>query len=310
MAPISVSTDAIRPAERQAFWTEAICRSFANVEVRPLGSAAVSGRFEFVAAGSVRLARFDTSPQCYSRDARLVSAAGADEFMFDIQLRGRTRMTQGRNDGVIAPGFGVLYDARRPFEDRLDGPDGLAEVLIITVPASSLSGMVRDVDALCATPIPLRGALARAVIPLVRGAIQPSREHPAHAPVDVTACLAALLHAAQGRPHRLSRPDLFALVDIHLRRNIAAAAAPAGVATQFGISERSLHRIFADRDTTFERHLLRRRVEHLRRLLRGQADLPIAKLAYACGFADAAHAARSFKRAFGVTPRDYRAEAG
>ena len=76
---ISVSTDAIRPAERQAFWTEAICRSFANVAVTPLDAAAVSGHFEFVEAGSSRLVRFDTSPQCYSRDARLVSAAGADE---------------------------------------------------------------------------------------------------------------------------------------------------------------------------------------------------------------------------------------
>src|SRR5262245_47743202 len=105
MTPISVSTDAIRPAERQAFWTEAICRSFANVAVRPLDAVAVSGHFEFVEAGGSRLARFDTSPQCYSRDARLVSTAGADEFMFDIQMRGRTRMSQGRNEGVIGPGF-------------------------------------------------------------------------------------------------------------------------------------------------------------------------------------------------------------
>src|SRR5687768_12443718 len=43
--PISVSTDPIRPTERQAFWTEAICRSFANIETKPLGSAVVSGHF-------------------------------------------------------------------------------------------------------------------------------------------------------------------------------------------------------------------------------------------------------------------------
>ncbi len=46
--PISVSTDPIRPTERQAFWTEAICRSFANIETKPLGSTVVSGHFEFV----------------------------------------------------------------------------------------------------------------------------------------------------------------------------------------------------------------------------------------------------------------------
>ena len=117
--PTSVSTDPIRPAERQAFWTEAISRSFAPVETRPLGSTEVSGHFEFVEIGAAKLVRFDSSPQCYSRDARLVSRAGSDEFMFDFQRRGRSLMRQAGNEGTIEPGQGVLYDARRPFEDRL-----------------------------------------------------------------------------------------------------------------------------------------------------------------------------------------------
>ena len=97
--PISASTDLIRPADRQAFWTEAICRSFANVETRPIGAAAVSGHFEFVEIGNAKLVRFDSSPQCYSRDSRLVSRAGSDDFMFDFQTRGRSRMTQGGREG-------------------------------------------------------------------------------------------------------------------------------------------------------------------------------------------------------------------
>src|SRR5262245_62744782 len=105
MRPIAVSTDRIRPAERHAFWTEAICRSFANVETRPLGAAAVSGHFEFVELGDAKLVRFDSSPQCYSRDSRLVSRAGSDDFMFDFQTRGRSFMTQGSRDGAIEPGY-------------------------------------------------------------------------------------------------------------------------------------------------------------------------------------------------------------
>ena len=136
--PISVSTDPIRPAERQAFWTEAICRSFANIETKPLGSTVVSGHFEFVEIGDAKLVRFDSSPQCYTRDARLVSRAGSDEFMFDFQRRGRSAMVQAGNEGTIDPGYGVLYDARRPFEDRLFGPEQRVELLIATVPAASL----------------------------------------------------------------------------------------------------------------------------------------------------------------------------
>ena len=48
----SVSTDQIHPAERHAFWTEAISRSFAPIETRPLGSVTVSGHFEYVEIGA------------------------------------------------------------------------------------------------------------------------------------------------------------------------------------------------------------------------------------------------------------------
>ena len=304
--PISASTDLIRPADRQAFWTEAICRSFANVETRPIGAATVSGHFEFVAIGGAKLVRFDSSPQCYSRDSRLVSRAGSDDFMFDFQMRGRSRMTQGGREGTIQPGYGVLYDARRPFEDSLDGPEQRAEVLIATVPAAALLDAIRDAEQLCATPIPLGGAIARAITTLVRAAV--AQAGPVDA--DIVACLAALLRLATGSAHGLSRSDLFALIDVALRRNIATSS-PVALARQFGISERTLHRIFADRGTTFERHVRRRRVERFRTLLSQPrlSRLPIARLALDCGFADAAHASRTFKSAFGATPREYRAGA-
>src|SRR5262245_10327821 len=102
---ISVSTDQVRPAERQAFWSEAICRSFANVEPRPTGPEPVSGRFDLIHVGGAKLARFCTSPQSYSRNARLVNAAASDDFMFDFQVLGRSQMTQGRREGAIEPGY-------------------------------------------------------------------------------------------------------------------------------------------------------------------------------------------------------------
>ena len=128
---------------------------------------------------------------------------------------------------------------------------------------------------------------------------------------DIVACLAALLRLASGIAHGLSRSDLFPLIDVELRRNVAGPSSPVALAAQFGVSERTFHRVFADRGTTFERHALRRRVERFRALLSQPrlSNLPIAKLALECGFADAAHASRTFKNAFGATPRDYRAGA-
>jgi AraC family transcriptional activator of tynA and feaB len=307
--PISVSTDPIRPTERQAFWTEAICRSFANIETKPLGSAVVSGHFEFVEIGDAKLVRFDSSPQCYTRDARLVSRAGSDEFMFDFQRRGRSAMVQAGNEGTINPGYGVLYDARRPFEDRLFGPEQRVELLIATVPAASLLRSVPEAERLCAKPIPLSGTIARAIAALVRDAISVPDAPARQSEPDIVAYLSAILRLAAGASHELSRRALFRLIDTYLRTNIATVRSAPALAAEFGISERTFHRIFADRATTFERHVLHLRAELFKDLLRQPSltNVPIARLAHQCGFADAAHATRTFKDRFGATPRDFRA---
>jgi AraC-like DNA-binding protein len=310
MRPIAVSTDRIHPAERHAFWTEAICRSFANVETRPIGSATVSGRFEFVEVGCSKLVHFDSSPQCYSRDARMVSKAGSDEFMFDFQRRGRSSMVQAGSESTIEPGFGVLYDARRPFEDRLYGPEQRSEVFIATVPAAALLRLVPEAERLCARPIPLSGTVARSIAALVRDAVMTAEANPAESETDVVACLAALLRLAKGAAHGLGRDGLFAPLNAYLRANIVALRPAHAIAAEFAISERTLHRIFADRGTTFERHVLHLRVERFRSLL-WQDNLrqsSIAALAMQCGFADAAHATRTFRNSFGRTPREFRRE--
>ena len=307
---VSVSTDLVSPAERQAFWTEAICRSFANVDTRPLGSATVSGHFEFIEIGSAKVIRFDSSPQCYRRDARLVSAAGSDDFMFDFQTVGRSLMVQGANECAVGPGYGVLYDARRPFEDRLDGPEHRAQVLIVTVPATRLMAAFRDAERWCAIPIPLSNALSRSVVSLVRSLLLDGAARPGHGieADDIVAYLAAMLRQGSGGTHDLRRARLFVLIDAHLRRNLAVTRSAPALAAGFGVSERTFHRIFADRGTTFERHVLRLRIEHFRQLLSDAcvSNDSIAKLALTCGFADAAHASRAFKSTFKETPRGYR----
>jgi AraC-like DNA-binding protein len=313
--PISVSTDMVRPSERQAFWTDAICRSFANVDTRPLCPGEISGHFEVREIGSAKISRFDTSPQSYSRDARLVSSAGSDDFMFDFQLAGRSCVIQGAHEGRVRPGYGVLYDARRPFEDFLDRSSGHdAEVLMVTVPARPLLEALPEAERLCAVPFALSGAVGCATTwhlhsMVLEPAGRPRQRGPAED--DIIAYLAALLRLATGGTLALSRGRLFGLLDAHVRQSLGEPQSPEGLAMLFGISGRTLHRTFADEHTTLERHLLRLRAERLRELLSQPrwSKVPIGKLAIECGFADAAHASRAFRTNFDETPRDCRSRA-
>jgi AraC family transcriptional regulator len=54
-------------------------------------------------------------------------------------------------------------------------------------------------------------------------------------------------------------------------------------------------------------YVIRRRLEHAKRLLR-RGDVPLKVVAARCGFADQCHMTRLFRRAYNVTPGQYRRE--
>ena len=307
--PISVSTDPVRPAERQAFWTEAICRSFANVETRPIGPAVVSGHFEFVEIGSVKLVRFDSSPQCYSRDARLVSKACSDEFMFDFQRRGRSSMVQAGNESTIEPGYGVLYDARRPFEDRLDGPGQRSEVLIVTVPAASL---LRTLPACRAAMRKTRaavgrgGALDRGIHLQIHRCIgRPDRaERHGHGCLSVGAPAACVRQRSSAHPVKPVWPGRHISEGEH--RRDPAGPGDCGRLRRFGADFSQDVCVIARRRSSATSSSCASGYSATCWVNLPYRAVSIAALAMQCGFADAAHATRTFRSFFGVTPRDFR----
>ncbi len=81
------------------------------------------------------------------------------------------------------------------------------------------------------------------------------------------------------------------------------------LAAQSGFSAYHFARLF--RQATGEsphQFVLRQRIEHAQRLL-DEADLPLAQVAAACGFANQSHFTQVFKRYLGYTPRAYQARA-
>jgi AraC family transcriptional activator of tynA and feaB len=86
---------------------------------------------------------------------------------------------------------------------------------------------------------------------------------------------------------------------------------PASIAAHVGVSARSLARLFAMKGETIERSIWSRRLQTARDDL-ANPDLrhrSITDIAFACGFNDAAHFSRSFAKAYGMTPRQFRTKA-
>ncbi len=87
------------------------------------------------------------------------------------------------------------------------------------------------------------------------------------------------------------------------------ALSPSACAKALGVSERYLHRLFAQRGERFTRSVMGRRLDGAFDMLRGQRHQShsIASIAYQCGFNDPRHFSAQFKRRFGMSPRDCRA---
>ncbi|MFI0724261.1 helix-turn-helix domain-containing protein [Streptomyces sp. NPDC021224] len=87
---------------------------------------------------------------------------------------------------------------------------------------------------------------------------------------------------------------------------------PAAIAARHHMSVRALHRLFGNEGESVMARVRRRRLERCREALAGPAlrGQPIGFLAARWGFATAADFSRRFREAYGVTPRQFRNEAG
>ncbi|RCK68710.1 helix-turn-helix domain-containing protein [Desertihabitans brevis] len=94
-----------------------------------------------------------------------------------------------------------------------------------------------------------------------------------------------------------------------LHASLAQPVSLATLAEQVGLSRYHLLRLFR-RHTgrTPHEYLLALRLEQARRLLR-ETGLPVGQVAVRCGFVDASHFSKTFRRAVGVAPSAYRAAA-
>jgi AraC-like DNA-binding protein len=122
--------------------------------------------------------------------------------------------------------------------------------------------------------------------------------------VDLVAILLEAAHEARAAAPS-SGDVLFRRIVAHIDSNLTdARLGPARIAAAFGISVRTLHKLFHDRDQSVGQRLLKERLKRCHDDLT-RPDLertPIKEIALRAGFRSQAHFASAFRRAYRTTP--------
>ncbi|MBQ9240837.1 MAG: helix-turn-helix domain-containing protein [Duodenibacillus sp.] len=227
-------------------------------------------------------------------------------------MSGTMSLSQNSNFGTMRPGEAYLFNAASPAQFTFHTP---FKEVVVGIPKGALSAFVPDVDRYTATALPmtpglelLRSLAFSAASSGTQGSVPAAAlGHLSDAFLSLAGTsLAQVLPGNRSVPQR---EGLLLLVQDSMRRNLGDPdLSPARIAAANRLSERSLYELFRQNGLSVMDWLWEARLSRARELLANPncIRMSAAEVAYACGFKNAAHFSTRFKKAFGMTPVEYR----
>ncbi|MFB7674455.1 helix-turn-helix domain-containing protein [Kitasatospora purpeofusca] len=311
------TTQGLPASRRRAYWREALSRTFGAVDMK-VGDEVEHGAIRTSLLGPLQAVAVEGEPHQAERSRRLVAASNSDEYVVVKHLsHGTLRVEQDARETHLTTGTLFMYDMARPV--RLTVPERFRTKSLV-LPRRALGLSESDFRRITAVPLGADTPLGRLVPPLVSRLVDSAATYQAHTGGSVAAHAVSLIQTLveeqlgfdlQDTPDaaRTTLLRIQAYIGEHLTdRDLT----PEAIARHHHMSVRYLHKLFELEGVTVHRWIQRRRLDECRRALgrRDARDRSIAAVAHHWGFVSATHFSRSFKDAFGVSPREWRNTAG
>ena len=244
-----------------------------------------------------------------TRGAAEIAHTDGEYLAVLINRGGHEVLAQDGRETELLPGELTVWDSLKPA-----GFAVLARLRkrTLLVPRDELGALCPRVGELTATGLARRTPVAQLFTAYLDALVVrlPDLDPYAAASARTAALelLAAVLRpdAPAGEP--ALRAGLHARAVAHAEPRLAdPRLTPRAIAAALGVSLRTLQLAFAEQEDAVAAHIRRRR------LARGRADLvrdpavSVTEVAFRWGFVDAGHFTRTFKREYGLTPRELRA---
>lgn len=311
---LDVQISALSPAERLEAMRAYMLGWRLPMDLRPHRPLSLSARSTVSEFGRSCLLSTQGSGATVVRGERLARDATRPQLVLSVLGAGTSVLDQHERAAHLRPGDLVAYSSTAPY--RMTFLTGTTRHSLM-IPFDDVGLPARLVERLAARPLGPGDPLARLVSSylLQLAATAPAMSGAARAAVEEPAIglVRALLTTAAGDD--LATEALGASLDVrvreYLRQNFADRdLSAARIAAAHGISERHLSTVLARAGISLRSWLRERRLRAAAEQLSRPAGrhLTIAALAHRWGFADHAHFTREFRKQFGMTPTQWRAD--
>ncbi|MFJ6379318.1 helix-turn-helix domain-containing protein [Kitasatospora sp. NPDC092039] len=313
---VRVTTASVADGDKAAFWSGAVSRSLVPLEVHPRTGRPFDGLLESHRLGYVRISTLEADAARLSRTAALIARAPRSEPQVGVglQVSGRAVLEQDGRRAEVPPGGLVLYDTARPY--AVDYPERFRTHLF-HVPRRLLGVPERDLRHASATAVGPTEGCGPVLLPFLGVLAASAHSFPAPVGDRLAGSVADLFGTliAQLAPAR--ETDEPGAQNAHLVRRVREYVdrhlgepdlSPERIAQAHHISVRYLHRLFEGEGVTVSRLVQQLRLEACARELarRGRTAPTVSAVAQRWGFVNPAHFSRTFRAAYGVSPREWR----
>jgi AraC-like DNA-binding protein len=299
-------------AERDRFEAirEIYGRTIVRMDLEPVGDEPLALEATFQALPSLGIAHVNCTKAELRRTPRhLVN----DDFIFSINLSGQRRILQHGREITVGAGDAVLQTGGDVTAGQIDHSHFLA----FRMPAEAIGALVANIDDHVARRIP-RGTPALKLLAsyssMLREPLTPevTRLAVTHVHDLVALTLGATRDATETAKLRGARAARLREIKTDIETHLGDEDLSIGaIAARHRLPVRYVQRLFEAEVKTFTEFVLERRLVRVHRLLSDPrlADRSIGIIALESGFSNQPYFNRIFRRRYGASPSDVRAQA-
>jgi len=306
-ASLHFTTDAFKPAERVSAWRDVYGR-LVDLEFEPTDNDTFRGEARIVmhpglSIGSLSMGR--------TRFAHPRSLVNSDDVLLVTVENASWRATAFGREVYLQPGDAILGWTAETVEGLVTG-----DTSIISVPRAAIAPLVGDITSAMHRRIPAGTDILRLLRPYARTLMDESAAPGLQrlATTHVTD-LIALMCGASGEGGEVARDRggraarLQAIKEDVAKALVHGDVSVGAIAVRHRVTPRTIQKLFENDGVTFTEYVLAARLALAHRMLNDarRAGEKVSSIAFDCGFGDLSHFNRVFRRRYGQSPSDVRA---